>query len=135
MCGHMLQGRMNVVLGSQIGDVVGHRALGDHRDLFGLLDLEPVGHPGRRADVVGLGEHIWWALWVCDDLDSRCVAREGQQLSPGEAFVHITRAFPDDDLVVRLSGDPGTQVLVRGEDDRVGLERFDDCDGVGRGAA
>ena len=61
-------------VGDVDGDVVAHRAFGDHDDLVGRLDLDVVDHAARAADEVGFVEHIRRALGVGDDLRRRGTA-------------------------------------------------------------
>ncbi len=117
------------------GDVVRHRALGDHHDPRRPVPVDPGDHPGRRADEVGLGQHVRRAFRVRDDANAGVVRAIFAQLRTGEALVHHAAAFPEDDLDAGLRGDPAPEVLVGQEDHALRAERLDDGDRVAGRAA
>src|SRR5690606_29568280 len=70
-------------------DVIAHRAFGDHHHLARLLPLDPGDHAGRRADVIGLLEHVGRALGMRDDPDAVVKPAVFAQLVAREALVHF----------------------------------------------
>ena len=122
-------------LGMRHGNVVAHRALGDHHDLRGTRRVHMPDHPGRRAHVIGLRQHVRRTLGMRQDLDARIARAIVAQILSAETLVHLAVPLPQNDFHRRAAGDVPAQELVRQEDDPVRAERLHDLDRVGRGAA
>ena len=135
MCGQRLHGRTNSVSGKLDRDVVAHRALGDQHHAPRPRGLEVADHAGRRADVVGRGEHVRRALGVAEHRHLRVLPPERRDLGAREALVHLAVPLPQDELRLRLRGHVAAEVLVRQEDHARHAERLDHLDGVRRRAA
>ncbi len=137
------------------GDVVAHAAFGEQQVFRGVGGLYGADQAGGGAAVVGGGDHFWAAFGMGQDQHVRVVLADGLDVFDGELFVDFTTAVPphhliiqrriimerpvvlcrQDDVLARLLGDVGRQVLIGQKDDGIAAERFHHLFGVARGAA
>ena len=137
MCGQRLQGRTNSTSGMLDGDVVAHRALGDHHHAAAVRRLAEVpDHAGGRAHVVGLGEHVGRALRVGEHVERpgrrrgrpRISAPVKRSCTSQCPFQRMTR--PSVCVATYLPRYSSGRKMTRGD-----AQRLHHLDGVGRGAA
>ena len=92
-------------------------------------------HASRGQDLVGEVEDLEPALRVGPDLGLRMKGFRVPDVRGRETVMDVTVSVPGDDLLSRLPGRPGGQVLVRDEEDLSVGERVHDLHRVGGRAA
>src|SRR5581483_3253414 len=108
------------------GDVVAHRAFGDHHHGRRTLALHVGCHAGGRTHEIRLGQDVRRALRMREHGDAGMSGAIRTDFRAGEALVHLAAAGPGHDLDLRLRRNVLGEVLVRDEDDARHAERLDD---------
>ncbi len=117
------------------GDVVAHRAFGEHHDALVLMVAHEVDHRGGRAGEVDGGEHVGRAFGMRDHDDAVVAFAQLLDVDRAEALVHFAVAVPRDDLDGGVRCDVAREKRIGQHDHARHAERFDDLHGVGRRAA
>src|SRR5690554_1305450 len=97
--------------GGFAGDIVRHRALGDHDHAGGLFGLYPIDHGRRGAGEVDRVDHLGRAFKMGDDPGGGVGVAQLGNVFGGEGLVHFTGAGPGDDLLAGSLGGILRQIL------------------------
>ena len=142
-----------VFVGVGGGDVVAHRAFGQHQEVRGLALLHELDHRVGRTRKIGGRHHFRRTLRMSDHRHIRELLPHCADVFHCEFFVDFAAPMPanhfvlqvaiaclglaggEDDVFAGFSGDIARQVLVRQEYHLVGVEGAHDCRRVARGAA